>query len=53
MEERKVYRTQQKVLGFHLSGKRDKLLVREESAKGQVLKLIDLRNLPDPRDQDS
>ena len=43
MEEREVYRTRQKVLGFHLSGKRDKLLVREESAKGQVLKLIDLR----------
>ncbi|GGA50693.1 hypothetical protein GCM10007416_24850 [Kroppenstedtia guangzhouensis] len=53
MEEREVYRTRQKVLGFHLSGKRDKLLVREESAKGQVLKLIDLRNLPNTRERDS
>ncbi|MFD1428125.1 hypothetical protein JOD24_002576 [Kroppenstedtia sanguinis] len=53
MEERAVYQTHQKVLGFYLSEKRDKLLVREESEKGQVLKLIDLHNLPDSQDQDS
>ncbi|SMO76467.1 hypothetical protein [Melghirimyces algeriensis] len=47
MEEKRVYQTDKQVLGFNLSSQRKKLLVREESKEGQILRLVDLKKSQD------
>ncbi|MDR6225825.1 hypothetical protein [Desmospora profundinema] len=48
MEEKIVYQTSRKLLGFYLSSSADRLLVMEEMADGQRLRLINLHSGRNP-----